>query len=240
MKSNHLAYDHLASVERIDEILTTSDNAYDEVKSIPSRDRLTFTNGFYVWCSALFVDVRGSSDLPTKYKRPTLARIYRSYISEAVAVLNGNSDCAEIMIVGDAVSAVFDTPYKEDINGVFDTVARLNSVVKLLNCRLWKRKLEPIRVGIGISYGRALMIKAGNKGSTINEVVWMGEVVNRAAKLCSLGGRTAFDPNVIVDALFADNLIKEYQAFLRNSYQGHYTCDVVDLAMEDWYDKNCR
>lgn len=39
------------------------------------------------------------------------------------------------------------------------------------------------RVGIGLAYGRALMIKAGYKGSTINEVVWMGDVVNEASKL---------------------------------------------------------
>lgn len=29
------------------------------------------------------------------------------------------------------------------------------------------------------------MIKAGYSGSTINDVVWMGEVVNVAAKLCA-------------------------------------------------------
>jgi class 3 adenylate cyclase len=45
----------------------------------------------------------------------------------------------------------------------------------------------PIRSGIGMSYGRALMIKAGFNGSGINDVVYMGDVVNRASKLAGLG-----------------------------------------------------
>jgi hypothetical protein len=36
------------------------------------------------------------------------------------------------------------------------------------------------------------MIKACYSGSGINDVVYMGEVVNRAAKLASQGGKPAF------------------------------------------------
>jgi len=240
MKSNHSPYDHLASVARIDEILAASDQVYEEVSSIPTRDRLTFNNGFYVNCSALFIDVRGSSSLPDKYKRRTLAKIYRSYISEAVAVINGNPDCSEIMIVGDSVSAVFDTLYKSQINRVFETAAQLNSLLALINCRLKRNAIDPIRAGIGVSYGRALMIKAGHKSSTINDVVWMGNVVNRAAKLCSLGRKNEFDPPIVLDTVFADNLKDAYKAYLQNSDLGYYTADVVNEGMAAWLADNCK
>ena len=56
---------------------------------LPPRDDLTFNNGFYANCSALFVDIRDSSKLPDKHKRPVLARLYRSFVSEMVAVFAG-------------------------------------------------------------------------------------------------------------------------------------------------------
>src|SRR5687767_4419403 len=116
MQAKHEPYDHFISADRIDEILDAPAGNFEEVDSIPSRDRLTFTNGFYVNCSCLFVDLRDSSSLPTKYQRPTLAKIYRSYISECVAVLTGNPHVAEVNIHGDAVWGVFDTPYKNQID----------------------------------------------------------------------------------------------------------------------------
>jgi class 3 adenylate cyclase len=227
-------------VDRIDEILAAGDQVYQEVDGIPFRDLLTASNGFYVNCSALFIDVRNSSSLPDRYKRRTLAKIYRAYISEAVAVINGNADCKEIMIIGDAVSAVFDTPSEAQINRVFETAGQLNSLVDLINCRLKRNAIEPIRVGIGISYGQALMIKAGHKGSMISDVVWMGHVVNRAAKLCSLGGKDEADPPIIIDSVFADRLKADYKQWLSDSRSGYYTANVANKVMAAWLDDHCK
>src|SRR5205085_12641270 len=93
-----------------------------------------------------------------------------------------------------------------DIDGVFTTAARINSLIDVLNCRLKKRNIDPIRAGIGMSYGRALMIKAGYKGSSINDVVWMGDVVNEAAKLCSAGSKNSWDPPIVISSVFYNNL----------------------------------
>lgn len=241
MQTNYSSYDHLACVSRIDEILEGGDTSYEEVNSIPSRDKLTFNNGFYVYCSALFVDIRGSSSLPDKYNRPTLAKIYRAYISEAVAIMNGNSDCAEINIVGDSVAGIFDTPYKSNIDGVFGTAAQVNSLVDILNCKLKERNIDSIRAGIGMSYGRALMIKAGYKGSSINDVVWMGDVVNQSAKLCSYGSKNWWDPPIMVSEVFYNNLNEHNQRLLQRNYQLNcYSGNVISTAMKEWYDANCK
>jgi len=239
MKASYVPYVHADSIQRIDETLAAKDEQFEEVSSIPSRDRLTFTNGFYVKCSCVFVDLRDSSKLPDRYKRPTLARIYRSYISECVAVLSGEKLAAEVNIHGDAVWAVFDTPNKADINEVFGTVARLNSLKKTLNCRYKRYGLDPISVGIGADWGRALMIKAGYKGSTINEVVWMGEVVNQAS---NLSGRGAKDGNatILVSDDFRFNLNEHNQSLLRrNAREKCYEGDVVNSSMEEWWKTNC-
>lgn len=239
MKSNKLTYDHEKSRARIDDILNTSDNSFEELDSIPSRDKLTFNNGFYVYCTVLFVDIRNSKELPDKYKRPTLARIYRSYISEVVAVLNGNEDCVEINIEGDCVWGVFDTPYQADINNVFSTSAKISSVIDTLNVKYKKKKYDPITVGIGIDYGRALMIKAGYNGSGLNEVVWMGNVVNEASKLCGFGNKEWGDKETMVSSEIYNNLNDHNKGLLEwNNNRSCYNGYIVNTQMNEWVKKN--
>jgi hypothetical protein len=72
MDSNHRPYDYEASFERLDNIRTSTTKRSTR---LPDRDKLTFNNGFYADCAALCVDIRGSSELPGKMKRPTLAAI---------------------------------------------------------------------------------------------------------------------------------------------------------------------
>lgn len=235
MKANHSEYSHADSSERIKEILNSSDINYEERKSIPSRDSLTFTNGFYVDCSAMFVDIRGSKELTDKYNRPSLARIYRAYISELVAVLKNHSKVSEINIEGDCVWGVFDTPYKEDIDELFSVAAQVSSLVDIINWRFEKKGYDAISVGIGLDYGRALMLKAGYKGSSINNVVWMGEVVNGASKLCSFGSRTLTDHMLMVSDVFYNNLKDENQKLLNwNSQRSCYHGWIVNMVMDDW------
>ncbi|NMB11052.1 MAG: adenylate/guanylate cyclase domain-containing protein [Firmicutes bacterium] len=240
MEASYKHYDFIKSFDRVNEILNASDTNFAEVDIIPSRDELTFTNGFYVNCSAVFADIRDSSNLPTKYQRPTLARIYRSYISEVVAVINGAVSCKEITISGDCASGIFDAAFKWQIAEVFGVAYRINSLVRVLNYRLKKRGIEPISVGIGMSYGRALMIKAGYKGSGINEVVWMGDVVNEASKLAGYGNATWNDHPLMVSSSFHSNLDEHSQGLLSwNWSRSCYHGNVVDSAMEEWYQENC-
>ena len=86
--TNRIDYDVDKSAARIDDILNSVSTNYSDKDSIPSRSSLTYTNGFYVNATALFIDIVGSSDMTDGSKRPTLAKIYRSFISECTAVMN--------------------------------------------------------------------------------------------------------------------------------------------------------
>jgi len=155
--------------------------------------------------------------------------------------MNGNEQAREVNIVGDCVWAVFNTPLKKHINGVFSTAAQANSLVKTLNYKLIKAGYtQPLRVGIGMAYGRALMIKAGYNGSGIADVVYMGDVVNQAAKLAAQGSNGYSVPPVMIDDVFADNLNEDNQKLVtKDRNYGCYTANVVNTAMNDWYEKNC-
>lgn len=191
MEATNTAYSHEASNDRIRDILDSAET-FEEVNEIPARSRLTFSNGFYVNCTALFIDIRRSSELPNTHTRPVLGKLYRAYLSECVAVINADPNCREVFINGDCVSGVLNTPYAGDVNRAFDTAASLHSVTKMLNWRLEQKGYTQIKCGIGLAYGRALMLKAGYRGSSINDVIWMGDVVNEASNLCHRGNKLGY------------------------------------------------
>jgi class 3 adenylate cyclase len=242
MKTDQIEYKVEDSVSRINEILSASDTSYEEKDYIPPRDLLTYTNGFYVSCSAVFVDIRKSSELTDFHQNRVLAKLYRAYISEVTAVLNGNNKCTEVDVVGDCVSGIFDTPSKPDIDSVFSTTAQISSLIDILNYRLKKNNLREITVGIGAAWGRALMVKAGYKGSGTNEVVWMGNVVNEASHLASYGNREYGDRDreTMVSSVFYNNLNDDNRKLLVwNSNRNCYNGNVINLVMNDWYKQNC-
>ena len=175
MKTTYSSYDLTYSLTRINDILNSSDNEYKEHNGIPSESSLTFKNGYYIDITVLFVDMRGSKELAMKHTRPVLAKIYRSYISEVIAVLKNNITINDIYIEGDGIRVVFKSMTKKDVNAVLE-----------------------IKVGIRIEDGESLYMKAGYSGSGINEVVWIGKVVGEAAKLCNFGNRGWMDKRIML------------------------------------------
>ena len=239
MEATFTQYDLEKSVERISEILDGSDASYEDHKGIPSRDSLSFTNGYYVDVTVLFVDIRGSKELSEKHTRPVLAKIYRAYVSEIVAVLKGNMTVSEIYIEGDGVWAVFNTTTKTDVNSVFNTAAQVASLIDVLNVKLTKKGYSTIEVGIGLDDGESLYIKAGYKGSGINEVVWIGRVVGTCAALCGYGNKLWSDREIMVSEIVYGNLTDANKKLLEWSQaRGCYHGFVVNVAMDQWVKEN--
>ena len=226
------------SASRMDDILDANDNDYEDNKSsIPSRDKLTYKNGYYVNVTALFIDIVDSSKLTDGNKRPTLAKMYRAFLSECVAIMNSWEMCKEININGDCVWGVFETPKKSDVDDVISVAAQLNSMIKILNYKLQKKKYDTISVGIGIDDGRALMVKAGYSGSGINEIVWMGDVVNTACHLANKAGRGIRNRIIVTEQIYS-NLNDEHKGMLSSYTDGtttRYEGNIIRTSME-----NCK
>lgn len=235
MEATNKQYDFNSSLSRIDEILNASNDSFEESDRIVDRKKLSFKNGFYVYCTALFVDIRDSSNMTDAHKRPVLAKIYRSFISEIVALMNGHDTCREVNINGDCVWCVCETNFKTDIDGVFSLAAKACSLVDILNYKLKKKNYQTYQVGVGIDYGRALMIKAGNDGSGINDVVWMGDVVNQACHLCNEANSGFFDKRVFLSNVIYDNLNDNNKALCsKDRGRDIYQADVVNISMSEW------
>ncbi len=121
--------------------------------------RLTFENGYYVDVTVLFIDIRGSKGLSEKHTRLVLSKIYRSYISEVISVIRGNSFISEINVEGDGIWAVFNTTSSNDVNTVFNTACTLASLIDILNVKLSRKRYSEINIGIGVDKGESLYIK---------------------------------------------------------------------------------
>ena len=227
-----------SSLRRIDDILDADGKSFEELDYIPCRSRLTYTNGFYVDCAALFVDIRDSSAMTDEHKRPVLAKIYRSFISEMVALFNDNSIVNEVNIHGDCVWCVCDTQHQSDIDELFSLAARACSLVDILNYKLNKKGYTTYSVGVGLDYGRALMIKAGHDGSGINDVVWMGDVVNQACHLCNEANSGYFDKRVFLSNVIYENLNEANKKLCtKDAGRDIYQANVVNVEMNNWLKK---
>lgn len=237
-----IKYDVSKSVTRIDNILNLDNSKFEESESIPDRSKLTYENGYYVNVGAIFIDIRQSSTLTDEHKRPKLAKLYRSYISEVVAILNSFSDCKEINIVGDCVSGIFDN----NMDGMLNASTKISSLVTILNYKYSKKDIVNIEIGIGLDFGRALMIKAGYSGSGISDVVWMGDVVNNASNLCNEanknGKRIILVSENVYEKLCKENKeILEKKSYFDKFYQSKgYNTQLIDIDMNEWYKENCK
>lgn len=241
MKSNFIEYDYIESIRRINEIISSQDKSYEELDSAPSRDKLTYTNGYYVNVSAIFIDIRDSSELSKNNTFRQMAKLYRVYISEVVALLNGYTECHEVFIEGDGIWAIFNTPFQSDINRLFIASCQINSLIQIIKYLFKMNNIPNIQVGIGMDYGRALMIKAGYKGSAINEVVWTGDVVTRAAELCKYGSRTYYDNVIMLSNVIYNNLNEHNKKLCYwNNSRNCYHSDAIIIEMDNWYQKNCK
>ncbi len=219
---NRRTYDVKKSEARMDSILNKGD--FHDWPNVPSRDSLTYTNGYYVNVTALFIDIVGSSDMTDVHKRPTLAKIYRCFISECTAIMDDaalGDLCKEINIHGDCVWGVFDTSSQNDFNTVFNVALKLKDMIKTLNDKLKKRGYHTIEVGIGVDYGRALMVKAGYDKSGLNDVIWMGDVVNSACHIANKAGRQGMPPILVSENIFS-KLSEDNKNLLR---QRRYSID---------------
>ncbi len=141
---NKITFDVKNSALRIDDILNASNDSFIDKYSIPFRECLTFKNGFYVNVTALFIDIVDSSKITDIHTRPVLAKTYRAFLSECVAIMNGKDNCKEININGDCVWGVFETINTIDFDNIIGLAAKLNSMIKILNYKLCKKNYSKI------------------------------------------------------------------------------------------------
>lgn len=234
------------AIEHIKQVLSDSNN-FTTSENWSNLENLTFKNGTYIENTALFIDIRKSSDFVSKNDSRIVARLYRAYISEVVMILRSHHCCKEINIVGDCISAVFTEDKKKstnDYNGdrsdvieALQSASMIQPIIGIIN-KLFSEKYNdsytPIKVGIGIASGKALIVKAGEPGSGINKPIFLGDNINLAAHL-SDNANTNYDP-VLVSESIIDNSKKYIANNERNeSFSSWFTKEETKIDDQIFY-----
>lgn len=238
-------YDYKKGKERIENILDSDLKVIDKAK-VPTDDAFTFTNGYYSWVSAIFVDIRDSSTLFADEDKEKVSKIIRSFTSEIIEILRDDDNLREIGIRGDCVYGIYTTPYKNDILELAEKTFYINTYMRMLNKLLFERSFPEIKVGIGLSTAQELVVKAGRKDIGINSKVWIGKAVTRASKLSSLGNK---EGNLellyskcsyinFIDALDKENPgqnVKSWFICHRDTENGeYYMASIVESDFDSW------
>lgn len=185
---------------------TMYDHSFKRVETIPDLDdensKYTYDNGFYADCTAFFIDIRHSTELTEKVDSHTRAKFYRAYIGQMVSILRSFESCKLVNIVGDCVSAIFQSKTNEnneendkdpvDIVEPLEAAAMAQAMMHLINVKFKKNddSFQKIDFGIGINRGETLVIKTGDNGSGIHKLVFLGDCVNLASHLCDMAGES--------------------------------------------------
>lgn len=238
-------YDYRKGKERVENILDNELKVIEQGK-LPHDDAFTFTNGYYSWVTAIFVDIRDSASLFADEDKEKVSKIIRSFTSEIIEILRDDDNLREIGIRGDCVYAVYTTPQKSDIYELADRTFWINTYMKMLNKLLKERAMPTISVGIGMSSAQELVVKAGRKDVGINSKVWIGEAVTKAAHYSSTGNKNGNSVLIysscsydnFVEDLEKNNPDKEPKEWFKYRYDDdigyYYTADIFKIGFNDW------
>lgn len=157
-------------------------------KVIPDDNSLKLGNdGINIEAAVLYADLAGSTNIVKKFTNTTAAEIYKTFLLSTCKVIRANG--GEITAFdGDRVMAVF-------MGGTPNTTAaktalQINYTVKQIVQPEFKKVYDDseykFEFGIGIDTSKILVAKTGIRGA--NDLVWVGNAANIAAKLCSIRG----------------------------------------------------
>lgn len=241
-------YDYKEGKNKIEEIL--NNNTEIQKKEVPKDDsNFTYENGIKSWIGSIFVDIVGSKKLIEGEKDIVVAKVLRSFTSEIISIMNSSDNARQIGVRGDCVYGVFSTPYQSDIYELLTISTYINCLIKMLNKLLTKKGLPNIKVGIGIGVGEDLIIKAGKKGTGINDRIWIGKAVIDACVLADKAGRNGNDV-IGVSSLTYDNFIEKLtennsdaptwftQKYDYDLNKYSYYGDIINTEFNDWIKEN--
>jgi len=130
----------------------------------------------------LFADIRNFTGMASRMAPEEVVNILNEFftmITEVIFKYNGTLD----KYIGDAVMAIYGAPIEEENHAerALETALEMQKRMRLLEKRFLERGIEPIKIGIGITTGEAII---GNIGSLRRmEYTAIGDSVNLASRL---------------------------------------------------------
>ena len=245
-------YDYIEGKQRVLKILNNTVEV-QETDKVPKPDSsFSFNNGFSSWVTAIFVDIRDSKILFSQNKKTTVARVIRAFTSEIIEILKNDNNLREIGIRGDCVYAIYTCSKNGEDYEIFDKAIYVNTYIDMLNALLENKSMPTIRAGIGIATSVDLVVKAGRKGSDINNLVWIGDAVAFAAGLSSMTNKNG-EYKILMTKHFYKGIIEKTKTinqkknvdnwfhFDKDNVIGDYCgCNLVKTEFNNWIENGMK
>ena len=149
-----------------------------QVKQLQDNPELLKLGGEKRYCTFLFTDVRGFTNLSEKLPPEQVTDIMNKVLTEQVTCIQAHGGMVD-KFIGDACMAIFNAPL--DINEHEKRAIACAQDMRTAINRLQKTLPEPVAIGIGVNSGEAVI---GNMGSdTRFDYSAIGDAVNTAARL---------------------------------------------------------
>ncbi len=149
-----------------------------QVKKLQDNPDLLKLGGEKRYCTFLFTDVRGFTNLSEKLSPEEVTDIMNKVLTEQVTCIQAHGGMVD-KFIGDACMAIFNAPLEIDEHEK-RAIACAQDMKTAIH-KLQKTLTEPVAIGIGVNSGEAVI---GNMGSdTRFDYSAIGDAVNTAARL---------------------------------------------------------
>lgn len=194
-------------------------------QSLGEIEALSEINNAYVYVTVVSVYFDSANVGPTTEHTTLVKSVYE--------IFSENNHCRDIQTFYNYVVAVFDTPYKNDIDDVLDSVGKINALFTLVN-KIRKQSLPAINKGVGMAYGQVLLSNCSQ--NNVPALNWSGETFRTAVAFSkdamSEGSR------VFAGYTIFNNLKEDYQKLFHKDNEYRYVAYPVNIAMDKWINSN--
>lgn len=177
-------------VDQLEQILKPGDYNVltDGPIPAPGDNRLTFGNTAVRFDAVtLYIDMRGSTKILHEYKAHNVAKIHKAFLFAGTKVITEHKGHIR-SYNGDSILAFFEGNSKQTATSAIKAAMQLKYILTEKDASKHFSQWGTIDFGIGLDVGSILCVKAGmGKTDNHNDLIWLGEAVNRAVRLSDRG-----------------------------------------------------
>jgi adenylate cyclase len=139
-------------------------------------------NGSKEVVTVLFSDVRGFTSLSENLPPEQVVEILNFYFTKMTEAVHNNHGTID-KFIGDAIMAIWGAPIQSDTHAIDAVNAAMEMMQKLKEVNAWleEKNLPPLKIGIGVNTGEAIIGNVGSEQKVDYTVI--GDTVNLASRL---------------------------------------------------------